>query len=166
MSQILQSKLNKVQKDYVEQLDAFLNVNMNDIQVKNWTVALSKYNEDVLREGWNEFVYQVRPGLMPSITDCTKIMDRIRLDHNREIHNAAKAPIERTEDNAHLHDWIAAIRYGLNQKREGKWNEGERLEYMLDIAKEIKLDVESIDELEIDIARWRRNNPDVETSPI
>lgn len=166
MSQILQSKLDDVQKKYVEQLDAFLNVNMNDIQVKNWTIALSKYNSDVLREGWNEFVYQIRPGLMPSITDCTKIMDRIKMSHIQERHTTQKAPIERTAANEELHDWITAIRYGLRQVREGHWNGGERQEYMIDIAKKIELDVESIDEMEIELSRWRRKHPDVATSPI
>ena len=166
MAQILQSKLNKVQKNYVEQLDSFLNVNMNDNQVKNWTIALSKFEFEVLREGWNEFVYQIRPGLMPSITDCTKIMDRIKMVHAQERHSAAKAPIERTEANAELHDWIQHITYGMRQVRDGKWNEGERQEYMLEIAKEIKLDVESINDMEIHIAKWHREHPDVDKSPI
>jgi len=143
MSQILQSKLDKVQKEYVEQLDSFLNVNMNDNQVKNWTIALSKFDYDVLREGWNEFVYQIRPGLMPSITDCTKIMDRIKMNHIQERHTSQKAPIERTEANAGLHDWISSITYGMGQVRDGRWSEGVRQEYMLNIAKEIKMDIDA-----------------------
>jgi hypothetical protein len=37
---------------------------------------------------------------------------------------------------------------------------------MLEIAKEIKLDVESINDMEIHIAKWHREHPDVDKSPI
>ena len=39
-----QSKYQKVQKNYVEKLDDFLNITMNDLQVKQWTIALAKYD--------------------------------------------------------------------------------------------------------------------------
>lgn len=166
MSQIPQSKLKKVQKIYVEILDEFLNLSMSDVQVKHWTVVLAKYDDAVLLEGWDEFVNKVRPGLMPSVTDCTDIMDRIRLEHTREIHNATKAPIERTEDNSGIHDWIQATLYGMGKVRTGIWNESDRLSHLIDTAREMHMDGKSIRQLKIAKTKWKRNNPNVNESPI
>ena len=147
-----QSKLLSVQKEYVEQLDEFLNINMSDVQVKNWAVALSKYDDDVLREGWNQFLYKVRPGLMPSIEDCTKIMQDLQMQHSRERHQATKKPLpERPSSEAkNFQKWMGAITYGLKMVSGTVWTEIDRKEYMIKTAKECSLPKRDIHEMEID----------------
>ena len=168
MSQIPLSKIESIQKNYTDQLDEFLNISMSDIQVKQWTIALSKYNEDVLREGWSKFIFKVRPGLMPSIEDCTNIMDVIQMEHSRQVHEANKkeAPAPPPGADKGFTRWMKAITYGLRMRSSGRWTEAKRKQYMIDEGKQCGLPKRDITDLEIELAEYKRRNPNVEESPI
>ena len=162
-----QSKYQKVQKNYVEKLDDFLNITMNDLQVKQWTIALAKYDTEVLKEGWDKFLYKVRPGLMPAIEDCTKLMQEIQMQHSRERHNDLKReePEHPKDHMTGFKRWMKAVSHGLIMRRNG-WSEIKRKEFMIDEAKACGMDKKEITDLEIELATYKRTNPNEEESPI
>lgn len=166
MSQIPQSKLQKIQKEYVEQLDEFLNITMSDVQVKQWTLALAKFDDDVLRAGWTEFLYKVRPGLMPSIEDALKILNAKDLEYQGYTHNRIKnTPPASESHNQEFGTFMKAMNHSMKMKMTGEWNEGERLQYMIDTYK--KLDMKSdANDMQIELDRWNRENIDETKSPI
>ena len=163
-----QSKLKEIQNNYTDVLNDFLNIEMSPLQIKQWTVALSKFSDDVLKEGWSEFIYKVRPGLMPSIEDCTKIMDTIRMNHSMDQHSALKKDIPKPpdEESVNFTKWMQSIIYGIRMKTAGEWTELERLNYMLGKAKEVELPSRDLHAMEVELATYKRKNPNVKKSPI
>ena len=158
----------EIQENYTDELNDFLNIEMSSLQIKQWTVALSKFSDDVLKEGWSEFIYKVRPGLMPSIEDCTKIMDTIRMAHSMDRHSALKkdAPTPPNEESVLFTKWMQSTIYGMRMKTEGRWTELDRLEYMLEKAKEVKLPSRDLHSMEVELGTYKRKNPNVKESPI
>ena len=168
MSRIPPSKAEEIQRKYTDQLDDFLNISMSDVQVKQWTVALCKYSEDVLREGWNMFLYKVRPGLMPSIEDCTKIMNDLQAAHSRQVHESNKEEIPQTVPGQveGFSRWMKAVAWGLKPVATNRWTELTRLEYMLDMATKCGLGERDLTEMKIELEEYRRRNLSAEESPI
>ena len=166
MSHPSKDKLERVQKEFVDQLDEFLNITMSDVQVKQWTMAIAKYDIDVLRAGWDEFLYKVRPGLMPSISDALEIIKIKDDEYRRMNHNEIKKEDPRREkSDPDFCKFMDALTYGLRQKSSGRWTEGQRLEHMKNTFKNLGM-MSDANDLQIQLDRWKRKNIDDTQSPI
>ena len=151
-----------------------MNVNMSDIQVKQWAIALSKYDDAVLLQGWSQFLMKVRPGLMPSIEDCTKIMDDYHREHQRQRHEVMKTPIPEPKSGSRdgFTRWMKATTKGLAMRRKGAWTEIQRREFIIKEGSECGLPRNDLRQMQIDLDEYKRKHPDevnkgnAEESPI
>ena len=60
---------------------------------------------------------------------------------------------------------MKAVSHGLIMRRNG-WSEIKRKEFMIDEAKACGMDKKEITDLEIELATYKRTNPNEEESPI
>ena len=114
------------------------------------------------------FLYKVRPGLMPSIEDCTKIMNDLQAAHSRQVHESNKEEIPQTVPGQveGFSRWMKAVAWGLKQVATNRWTELTRLEYMLDMATKCGLGERDLTEMKIELEEYRRRNLSAEESPI
>ena len=95
-------------------------------------------------------------------------MDDIQREHNRQIHEANKKerpePPPGSSDN--FTKWMKGTTYGLAMRRKGAWSEVKRQEYMIKLAKEVGIPSNDINDLKIQLAKYKRENPSNEESPI
>ncbi len=156
----------KIQHKYVEKLDAYLTYDMSDEQVKAWTIALSNYSDDVLSKGWDEFICTVKPGLMPSIDDCRKVMNVIVMSNNMHEHNKYNKSIE---DLPHVGEdfkiYLAEIIKGNKMVSTGQWDEGDRLTAMIEVSVRLNMK-DDIQHYKTLLEQWENDTPLNEKSPI
>ena len=47
--------------------------------------------------------------------------------------------------------WVAAIFYGLRMVKQKKWNQIQRKEYMLEVARQVRLPYQDLEEMKLEI---------------
>lgn len=65
-------------------------------QVEGWCLALARFNDQVLEEGWEEFLNAFRPGFIPPIEDANRIFRRasLRVSFSKETRDRKKKALE------------------------------------------------------------------------
>ena len=48
-------------------------------QMEGWSLALARFSDEVLKEGWEDFIMQFTPNFVPPIKDANKIFHRAGL---------------------------------------------------------------------------------------
>jgi hypothetical protein len=83
-----------VQSDLVDsgikEMEAHIDLKFNDIQKSRWADVLGQYDEDILIDGWKEFIDSLIPNRKPAVYQAVDIFNRIKA---RSL-NQYIAPIE------------------------------------------------------------------------
>jgi len=69
---------------------------IRDRQTEEWCLALADFNDQVLEEGWGEFLGEFKPGFIPRIKDATRIFSRasLRVSFAKETRDRKKKALE------------------------------------------------------------------------
>jgi len=129
--------LKKIQIDFVDKLNGYMNphAKMQTVQIKAWTIALAGQNYADIKAVWKDFMYTVKPGYLPPISEA---LDRIRHAQvrQREVFSDNKRKYEdkliesRPEEFA---SFIKEIKLATGKKVRGEYNTGEYYNHMADV---------------------------------
>ncbi len=78
-----------IKKRYIKDMAEAFNLSMNEQLVNLWVANLVKYEEDVLKSGWNEFLLTVLPDRTPELSRALVILEK-----HREIKETQKRIVE------------------------------------------------------------------------
>ena len=75
------SRISHVGKKWVTDFIAFYNLGdkITPRQIEGWSFSLARFSDEVLREGWDDFIMQFTPNFIPPIKDANKIFHRAGL---------------------------------------------------------------------------------------
>jgi len=75
------SRISHVGKKWVTDFIDFYNLGekITQRQIDGWSLALARFSDEVLREGWDDFIMQFTPNFVPPIKDANKIFHRAGL---------------------------------------------------------------------------------------
>ena len=75
------SRIAHVGKKWVTDFIAFYNLEdkITQRQIDGWSFALARFSDEVLKEGWDDFIMQFTPNFIPPIKDANKIFHRAGL---------------------------------------------------------------------------------------
>jgi hypothetical protein len=65
-------------------------------QIEGWSLALARFNDETLKEGWDDFIMPFRPGFVPPIEEANRIFRRanLRVVERREAEERKQRAIE------------------------------------------------------------------------
>ncbi len=65
-------------------------------QIERWSLSLAMFNDETLKEGWDDFVMQFRPGFVPPVEEANRIFRRanLRVIERREAEERKQRAIE------------------------------------------------------------------------
>lgn len=65
-------------------------------QAEGWNFALARFSDEILKEGWDDFIMQFRPGFIPPIEDANRIFRRAnhRVVDRKEAEERKRRTIE------------------------------------------------------------------------
>ena len=75
------SRIAHVGKKWVTDFIDFYNLEekITQRQIDGWSLALARFSDEVLKEGWEDFIMQFTPNFVPPIKDANKIFHRAGL---------------------------------------------------------------------------------------
>ena len=172
MSNPSEEYLKKIQTDFVDKLNGYMNIRckMEPVQIKAWTCALARHQYADIRAAWTEFMVTVKPGYLPSIGEALDMIKNAGV-RQREIFSNKKKQIEERQYETRPEEFakfIKAMQLACMNLKSGTWTRAEYYNYMADVMD--KLDIKDGAREHRTLAKkWISDNPivvDSNVSPI
>ena len=129
--------LKKIQTEFVDKLNGYMNIHakMQAVQIKAWTIALAGQDYASVKAVWNDFMFTVKPGYLPPISDA---LDKIHLKQvrQREIFSDKKRVYEDKQIEARPEEFasfIKELKLATSKVSQGKCHLGEYYNQMANV---------------------------------
>ena len=94
----LPKRIEAVAKEWVSDFIDFygLEGKITKRQMERWSLALARFSDETLKEGWDDFIMQFRPGFVPPIEEANRIFRRanFRVVERKEAEERNQRAIE------------------------------------------------------------------------
>jgi len=136
--------LKKIQVEFVDKLNGYMNPNakMQAVQIKAWTIALSGQNYESIKSAWKDFMFTVKPGYLPPISDALDKIHHAQV-RQREIFSDNKRKYEDKQVESRPEEFagfIKELKTATGKIRQGKYNMGEYYNHMANVLEGIDID--------------------------